>query len=63
MRELKDEELEFVYGGSLDHNGVGVVTLPIASRPLPESVLDASPLSALDQLDISQQIDSELLNS
>ncbi len=63
MRELKDEELEFVCGGSLNLNGIGVVTLPIAAKPLPESVLGDGPLSTLNQLDIRQQIDSELLNS
>ena len=62
MRELKDEELEFVTGGSLPANSLNGLFLPIDSRPGMVGAVAAS-MEGLAQLDIKQQIDSELLNS
>lgn len=62
MRELKDEELEFVTGGSLPANSLNGLFLPIDSRPGMVGAVAAS-MGELANLDIKSHIESELLSS
>ncbi len=67
MRELKDEELELVCGGSAFASSLGLASLPLGATILRPATLaaqaDALRSDAVIRLNIRQQIEDQLQSS